>query len=444
MAVEVIQDFAYAGFLILVGYVLRSKIRLLQNLYIPASVIGGVVGLLLSSQILGKIAPFSLNFTPNMSSLAMPLLALVFATQLIGAKFHKGVIKSGLSVALLNSGTACLQNGICAVVMLLLISAGVSRAPLGFAHMPFTGFYGGHGVPAIAAGIFDGAGYWDFDSAMSVGTTFATVGLLFGIIVGIVVINIAVRKGMIAANAGIANLSEEERSGFVPEEKRVGVVDGITTNDALNPVAFQMAVIFSIMFFAYQLMRIEFFNTFAITICCLFVSIVYTVLGKTTRLGRYLDRKSLVNTSGAALEFLIVSSVATTNLSVFADYGVELLVLGVVTALSTLVYVFFFGKLWHKNNWVENSLGTFGLANGVLATGFLLVRIADPDTKTEAALNLSLGNSLSTTTVQMFFLQFFPLILVNNPTTGVAIALGGLVIFTVLGCVLNAKNKAGA
>ena len=47
MAVEIIQDFAYGGFLLLIGYFLRSKIKLLQKLYIPASVIGGVVGLLL-------------------------------------------------------------------------------------------------------------------------------------------------------------------------------------------------------------------------------------------------------------------------------------------------------------------------------------------------------------------------------------------------------------
>ena len=294
MAVEIIQDFAYAGFLILVGYILRSKIKIFQDLYIPSSVIGGIVGLLLGSQVLGRFSPVSFNFSANMSALAMPLLAIVFCTQLIGAKFNKGLIKSGLSVALLNSGTACLQTGLCGLLMLGLIAAGISQAPLGFSAMPFTGFYGGHGVPAISASVFDELGHWDYDSAVSVGTTFATVGLLFGVIIGIVVINIAARKGIIAANAGIQNLSAEERSGFIPEDKRTGAVDAVTTNDAVNPVAFQLAIIFSIMFFAYKLMNIPFFNSFGITICCLFVSIVYTVLGKKTPIGRYFDRKSQI------------------------------------------------------------------------------------------------------------------------------------------------------
>lgn len=444
MAVEIVQDFAYGGFLLLIGYILRSKIKILQKLYIPASVIGGVVGLLLGNQVLGKICPFSFNFSANMSALAMPLLAIVFCTQLIDAKFDKRMIKSGLSVGLLNSGTACLQNAVCGVVMLVLIAVGASKAPIGMSTMPFTGFYGGHGVPAIAANIFEGLGHWDASSATSVGTTFATVGLLFGVVIGIVVINIAARKGIIAANAGIQNLTEEEKSGYIPPEKRTGAVDAVTTNDAINPLAFQLAIIFSIMFFAYKLLLVPGFSKFGITICCLFVSIVYTVLGKFTPVGKYFDRKSLLNTSGAALEYLIVSSVAMTNLKVFADYGLELIVLSVVCALTTLVYVFFFGKRWHKKNWVENSLGTFGLANGVLATGFLLIRVADPDGKTDATLNLALGNSLSTTTVQMFFLLVYPTMLAKNPASAITLAVGGLIVFTAAGCILNMKRKASA
>ncbi len=141
MAVEIVQDFAYGGFLLLIGYFLRSKIKLFQNLYIPASVIGGVVGLLLGNQILGRFCPVSFNFSANMSALAMPLLAVVFSTQLIGAKFDKRMIKSGLSVGLLNSGTVCLQNAVCGIVMLILIAVGASMAPLGMSTMPFTGLY---------------------------------------------------------------------------------------------------------------------------------------------------------------------------------------------------------------------------------------------------------------------------------------------------------------
>ena len=186
---------------------------------------------------------------------------------------------------------------------------------------------------------------------------------------------------------------------------------------------------------------ISLFSTWGITICALLVSVFYTIAGKATSLGRWLDRKSLTNVSGAALEFLIVTSMASTNLSVFATYGKELVILGVATAIGTLAFVMFFGKRWHKKNWIENSLGTFGLANGVLATGFLLVRVADPDNTTGAALNLALGNSISTISVQMFFLMFFPGLIVTNTTFAISIAIIGFFVFTIAGCVINRRKN---
>ena len=45
MPVELIQDFAWTGILLLIGYFLRSKVRLFQKLFIPVAVIAGLVGL---------------------------------------------------------------------------------------------------------------------------------------------------------------------------------------------------------------------------------------------------------------------------------------------------------------------------------------------------------------------------------------------------------------
>ena len=437
MANTIVQDFAYCGLLLLIGYFLRSRFRLFQNLYIPASVIGGMVGLLLGDQVLGKISSFSINFSPNMSDLAIPLLALVFCTQLIDVKFEKRLLKSSLIVGMLNSGTMCLQNVTGIIIIFVLTSVGLSKAPIGFGHMPFTGFYGGHGIPAIAADIFNRFGYWDADITNSVGNTFATAGMLFGIIVGIVIINIAARKGQIDNNHGLKALSQEDISGFVPTEKRRNVVWAVTSNDAINPVAFHMAIIFSILFFAYVIGKLPFFNSFPITINSLMIGIVYAILGRFTCVGKYLDRESLLNISGASLEFLVVSSIAATNLRVFVDYAQELIILTVFTALCTLIYVFFFGKRWHRSHWVENSLGTFGIATGVLATGFLLIRIADPDNRTGAALNLSIAVSLTTTSVQMYFMVLYPPMIVKNPGLALGVAFAGMIVFTITGIILS-------
>lgn len=441
MAETIVQDFSYCGLLLLIGYFLRSRVRLFQNLYIPASVIGGMVGLLLGNQVLGKVFPFSISFSSNMSDLAIPLLALVFCTQLIGVDFEKRLLKSGLIVGMLNSGTMCLQNVTGLIIMFVLTSAGLSKAPVGLGHMPFTGFYGGHGIPAIAADIFDRAGYWDADIVNSVGNTFATAGMLFGIIAGIVIINIAARKGQIDKNDGLKDLVEENISGYVPIEERRTVVRAVTSNDAVNPVAFHMAIILSIVFFAYVIGKLPFFNSFPITINSLMIGIIYALLGRFTCVGNYLDRESLLNISGTSLEFLIVSSIAATNLRVFFDYALELMILSVFTAFGTLIYVFFWGKRWHRSHWVENSLGTFGIATGVLATGFLLIRIADPDNRTGAALNLSIATSLTTTSVQMYFLVLYPPMIVKHPGLAFGVALAGMIIFTIAGIILSRSDQ---
>lgn len=444
MGVELVRDFAYAGTLLLVGYILREKVRLFQKLYIPAAVIAGIIGLFLGPEVLGRFCPFSLKFSENIGSLAMPLLAIVFSTQFIGSKFDKKIIRHSMATCILNCAVACMQVFLGLVLILGCIKLHPD-VPLGFGLMPYTGFYGGHGVAAAVAGPFEALGYWASEISMSVGNTFATIGMIFGIVVGILIINIAARKGLIEKNAGMANLSTEVMSGYIPVEKRSSAVDKITKNDAINPVAFQMAMIGLIMYIGYilldQMVKIPGLETCTITIPVIFVGIFMSVLGKKTSLGKYMDRKSLVNTSGAALEFLIATSVATTKLSIFVDYGFELLLLSVVLLGATTFYVLFFGRMWHKENWVVNSLGTFGLASGVLATGFLLIRVADPDSKTTASTNLAIGNSISTLTVQMGVLMFLPAVIVKAPNLAVGIMGAGFLLFTIGGLVIFRKKE---
>ena len=104
MPVELIQDFAWTGILLLIGYFLRSKVRLFQKLFIPASVLGGLVGLLLSKQVLGRFCPFSIDLTPNIGSLATVFLAIVFTTQFLGTKLSKNMIYLGWDIAITEDG----------------------------------------------------------------------------------------------------------------------------------------------------------------------------------------------------------------------------------------------------------------------------------------------------------------------------------------------------
>lgn len=49
----ILMDFAWASMLLIIGLFLRAKVGILQKMFIPVAVIGGLVGLLLGSEVLG-------------------------------------------------------------------------------------------------------------------------------------------------------------------------------------------------------------------------------------------------------------------------------------------------------------------------------------------------------------------------------------------------------
>ena len=58
---ELLQSLSLLSVLLLIGVFLRAKIKLFQKLYLPASVIGGFIGLLISPEILGKFSNYSIS-----------------------------------------------------------------------------------------------------------------------------------------------------------------------------------------------------------------------------------------------------------------------------------------------------------------------------------------------------------------------------------------------
>ena len=58
---ELLQSLSLLSVLLLIGTFLRAKVKLFQKLYLPASVIGGFIGLLISPEILGKFSNFAIS-----------------------------------------------------------------------------------------------------------------------------------------------------------------------------------------------------------------------------------------------------------------------------------------------------------------------------------------------------------------------------------------------
>ena len=63
----VINDFGTLSILMLAGYFLRKNIKLLQDLYLPAALVAGFIGLLLGPQVLGQFSPVYIPISGSIS-----------------------------------------------------------------------------------------------------------------------------------------------------------------------------------------------------------------------------------------------------------------------------------------------------------------------------------------------------------------------------------------
>ena len=181
-------DFGIISILILIAKFLRVKIKIIQKLFIPPSLIAGLLGLGLGPNGAGW-----LPLSGNLGTYSAVFIALVFAALPFSSPsmpFKQVVKKLGPIWSFAQMGML-LQWGIMGLFgffVLKLIWPGLNDA---FGIMLPTGFYGGHGTAAAIGTAFEGLGW---DEAKSLGMTTATVGIISAIIGGLLILKVAARK----------------------------------------------------------------------------------------------------------------------------------------------------------------------------------------------------------------------------------------------------------
>lgn len=84
---------------------------------------------------------------------------------------------------------------------------------------------------------------------------------------------------------------------------------------------------------------------------------------------------------GLALEFLVAGAISSVKITVIVKYALPLIIQQGLFMIIMPFLLFFFGRRLFTHNWFENSIIVFGTACGVVATGFLLLRLIDPELK---------------------------------------------------------------
>lgn len=377
-AVDLLYDFAIMSALILVAKIIRVKIKAIQNFYIPTALIAGFLGLFLGKQFL-NVLPFSEEIG-NYSGI---LIAVLFGSMFLGSKgkaSFKSMLGSVGDTFLINGAAEIGQYGVFVLIgtiILPIIFPGIHEA---FGMMLPSGFIGGHGTAAAVGTVVADAGWTE---GTSVGQTFATIGLLSGIIGGVILINIGARKGYTKIIKEVKSLPEEMKTGLVPEEKRSSLGDATVNSMSIEPLTWHLGLVLVAVGAAYLvnswlkiiLPQIS-FPVYGLALLC---SIALQAALKVLKMDDYVDKRVITHVGSSATDYLVAFGVASINISVVLQYWVPIVFLSVLGIIFVILWHFAISRRFFKTYWYERSLYIFGMSTGVLATGVILLRIVDPE-----------------------------------------------------------------
>ena len=375
-------DFAFMSLLLVIAQLLRSKIKFLQNFYIPSSVIAGILGLILGPQLFGAI-PWS----NEIGSYAYLLICVVFAGLFIGKKekisFKKIFGKVGDTFCI-NMATEFICFGSALVIGGGLITWLFPDVFVEFALLLPSGYCGGHGYAAtIGTALNNLLGRND---CVQIGQTFATLGLLTGLFCGIIIINYGVRKGYTKIITSVEKLSDECRTGIVLKENQKSIGSETINPMAMDPLAWHFALILIATLIGYEFYYWykQYLPSIEVPIMCLTMLagvFLQKIIGFTP-FRNSVDKRVIDRIGSMITDYLVAFGICSISITVVQNYVLPIFVLCILGTIWPLIMVFVCGKKLFRNYWFERSIFIFGWCTGVVAIGVTLLRIVDPEMKT--------------------------------------------------------------
>ncbi len=384
--------------LLLLGKALRSTIPLLQKIYLPSSVIGGLLGLLILGLCEDSSAKCHLcEWTAGWSSIPGFLINIVFATLFLGTK-----IPNPKKIWNLASSQFCYgQINAWGQYVVGLAVAGLCLIPFfgvnpGFGTLLEMGFQGGHGTIGGMTATFEQLG-WHEGSAL--GYTVATFGMIVGVVIGMVLVNLAIARGWVKTASTSSKEDALKIRGFYRLREQPSAGKQTVYSDSIDSLAFHISVIGIAVFIGYLfklgllslnevmpscVRNLHVLESFPLFPLCMIGGLLVQLFLRKTRLSILVNRIQIQRLGGAALDFLVVAAVASIQVKFIAQNLLPLLILvvsGIVWNLWTTLYL---APRIFKEDWFERAIAEFGQSSGVTATGLLLLRTVDPDSKTSA------------------------------------------------------------
>ena len=343
----IVVDLGIISALMLLGKLIRVKVKGIQRFLIPPAVIAGILGLILL---------FGIVFA------ALPFTSTSKAREVAKVKRMWGYSQGGM---LLQWGF----GGLLGILILGKIwplndSFGIT--------MP-AGFCGGHGSAAALGDAFANFGQ---DEVLTLAMTSATVGIICSIILGLIYLRIGTKRGWSACLTEAENLPEELRTGLVQPENRKSIGEGMFSTISISTLTFNLSVIALVVLGGYLISK---------GVTRMAPSLELPVFSCSYIVGMLVSERICPETSsslsGAFTDYLVAFGIASIKISVVTQYLVPMIILFACGLLFTTCYVFLAAKHIFKEYWFEKAMFSWGWFTGTMAMGMALLRIADPESR---------------------------------------------------------------
>lgn len=373
------------GIFLLLGKLLRVKIRVFQNIFLPSSIIGGFLALFAGPYLFDLLPEWIYGTWSQIPGL---LISVVFATLFLGVKIPgiKTMWTLGGSQFCFGMVAGMGQYFIALIVTALILIPLFDVPPI-FASILEIGFAGGHGTAAGMMEVFTQLG---FPAGAPLAQMSATVGIIIAVVGGIFYINIAIRKGYTANLDMKQGIPEYKKVGLLPEDKQKPLMKATVASESIEPYAFHFTIVALAILIGWGFLTIirdlhPILNGFPLFPLAMLGGMVVQIIAAPVKIDKYFDRGTFESILGFSLDILVVAAIASIRLDLFLQNVMPfsiLMIAGIAWLFFALIYL---APRMFTYNWLERGITEYGMQSGVTAMGLLLLRLVDPHYKTDTA-----------------------------------------------------------
>jgi len=401
-------DIGIISLLLLVGKLMRVKIKWIQKLFIPPSLLAGFIGL--------ACGPHGFDILPlstETGTYAGILIAFIFGALPLTSQKSQGDNKEIGKMWAYSQTGMLLQWAFGGLLGLLILNQIWPLNPAFGITMP-SGFCGGHGTAAAIGQAFGQMGY---DEILTLAMTAATFGIVASVILGLIFVKWGTKNKYTTYLADYKDLPSELRTGLLPQEKRESMGESTCSSISIDSLTFNLAIISAIALGGYGISKMAayYMPGFELPVfsCAFVFGILFKKLLDRTRASKSICPQTVGHISGAMTDYLVAFGIASIKISVVIEYIVPLAILLLSGLVVTLIYVFVMARKLMKECWFEKALFTWGWFTGTMAMGIALLRVVDPKMKSRCLDSYALAY-LFIAPVEISLITFAPVAFVNG------------------------------